>query len=277
MVTITLDQSLIENLIRISKNAGEAIMGIYESDFSINTITDQSPLTKADLLSNIIICQSLKEITPEIPILSEESCDIPYQERMKWKQYWLVDPLDGTKEFIKKNGEFTVNIALINKNRPVFGVIHSPVLNETYWGSEDYGSFMQIKDQDPESIRVSKNITEIIRVISSRSHKDNNEISFLNRIGNHTSLSIGSSLKFCYLAKGQVDIYPRFGKTSEWDIAAGDAILSYAGGRVIDKNNSIFSYNSKESLINESFFAFGDKGIGERFTNEFIDISNSPD
>ena len=141
MPPISLDQEYIKKLIKISKKAGDAIMDIYESEFDVNFKSDQSPLTKADILSNKIICQYLKKITPDIPILSEESSTIPYHERSKWNQYWLIDPLDGTKEFIKKNGEFTTNIALIKRNRPVFGMIHAPAINQTFWGGENMNSF----------------------------------------------------------------------------------------------------------------------------------------
>ena len=255
MTSITLDQTLIENLIRISKNAGEAIMGVYESDFSINIKTDQSPLTKADLLSNKIICQSLKEITPEIPILSEESSDIPYQERMEWKQYWLIDPLDGTKEFIKKNGEFTTNIALIREGRPVFGIIHVPVTNHTYWGSMEFGAFELSGDssEDIKKIVVSNTNDSKLRIVTSRSHPSGDLKSLLDRIENYKLVTTGSSLKFCLIAKGEADIYPRLGLTCEWDIAAGEIIAKSAGADVVSTKNKVIEYNSKEDYLNPFF------------------------
>ena len=146
MASLTSDQILIENLIRISKDAGDAIMDIYETEFDVDIKSDQSPLTKADLLSNKIICSSLEKITPDIPVLSEEASKIKYSQRLNWKQYWLVDPLDGTKEFIKKNDEFTTNIALISENKPILGVIHVPANNETFWGSNEIGAYHLVGD-----------------------------------------------------------------------------------------------------------------------------------
>ena len=172
MPPISLDQEYIKKIIKISKNAGDAIMDIYESEFDVNFKSDQSPLTKADIASNKIICQSLKKITPDVPILSEESSDIPYHERSKWNQYWLIDPLDGTKEFIKKNGEFTTNIALIYENRPIFGMIHVPASNEIFWGSKEAGAYHLSGDSlsNKKKISVSKEKKDNLRIVSSRSH-----------------------------------------------------------------------------------------------------------
>ena len=257
MPPISLDQEYVKKLIKISKRAGDAIMDIYESEFDVNFKSDQSPLTKADILSNKIICQSLEKITPDVPILSEESSDIPYHERSKWNQYWLIDPLDGTKEFIKRNNEFTVNIALIRNNRPVFGVIHAPALDQTFWGSKSFGSFMMNKDGIVNKIYTKTKDADVIRVVSSRSHKSERDLLFLDAIGKFENSAVGSSLKLCYLANGSADIYPRYGRTSEWDIAAGDAILSFAGGIILGADRKIIQYNIRESLINDSFIACG--------------------
>tara|TARA_B100001142_G_scaffold209423_1_gene207557 strand:+ start:345 stop:1151 length:807 start_codon:yes stop_codon:yes gene_type:complete len=257
MHPISLDQEHIKKLIKISKNAGDAIMDIYESEFDVNFKSDQSPLTKADILSNKIICQSLKKITPELPILSEESSNIPYHERSKWNQYWLIDPLDGTKEFIKKNGEFTTNIALIYKNRPIFGMIYVPARNEIFWGSKEMGSY-HINGgslSNKKKISVSQKTNDNLRIVSSRSHPSEDLKILLDKLENFELVSIGSSLKFCLIAKGEADCYPRFGPTSEWDSAAGEAIVSFAGGKVVTLDNKSLAYNSGESLKNPSFIA----------------------
>ena len=255
MPPISLGQEYINKLIDISKNAGDAIMDIYESEFDVNFKSDQSHLTEADILSNKIICQSLKKIAPDVPVLSEESSDIPYEQRSKWNQYWLIDPLDGTKEFIKKNGEFTVNIALIENNTPIFGVINAPALSKTYWGCENLGSFLIDQKLQETKITVSNKRMGKLRILASRSHPSNDLDTLLNRIGEYELINVGSSLKFCLVASGEADCYPRFGPTCEWDTAAGQAILTFAGGGVLTLSNETLSYNSKESLRNPSFIA----------------------
>ena len=179
---IQIKKDLIKQLIEISEEAGKAILEVYNSDFDYETKEDLSPLTRADTLSNNIICERLKVLTPEIPILSEENSNIPFDVRTLWKQYWLVDPLDGTKEFIKHNGEFTVNIALIKNNRPIFGVIHVPVSNETYWGLEKKGSYLIDKNSNEIKINVSINPNSPLRIVTSRSHPSNELISCLEKI-----------------------------------------------------------------------------------------------
>lgn len=255
MASIISDQKLIEKLIRISKNAGDAIMDIYETEFDVGIKSDQSPLTKADILSNRIICSSLKKITPDTPVLSEESSEIKYHERLKWKDYWLVDPLDGTKEFIKKNGEFTTNIALISNNRPVLGVIHVPAINETFWGSKEIGSYHLIGDSisNKERINVSKERKSELRIISSRSHSSGDLKKLLDKLGKYKLLNTGSSLKFCLVAKGEADCYPRLGPTCEWDTAAGEVIAESAGANVFNLDNKVIMYNKKEDYLNPHF------------------------
>jgi 3'(2'), 5'-bisphosphate nucleotidase len=250
-----LDTEQIKKIIEISVDAGHAIMEIYKTDFNIEIKDDQSPLTKADISSHQIITRSLKKLTPNLPILSEESKNISYEERSKWKMYWLIDPLDGTKEFINRNGEFTVNIALIYRNRPVLGIIHIPAYKETYWGHNHYGSYFINSDSVQKKISVSKRNRNKIKVIASRSHKSKNLSSFLKNLGNYEVIYAGSSLKFCLIARGQVDIYPRLSPTSEWDIAAGEAILSNAGGTLRTLNNKVIIYNQNIDFINPSFVA----------------------
>ena len=186
-----LNEQLIISTLEIAKEAGEAITEIYNSDFDYQLKKDLSPITAADNLSHNIITERLKILTPKVPILSEENCDIPYTIRAQWTQYWLVDPLDGTKEFIKRNGEFTVNIALIDNNTPIFGVIHIPVTNEIYWGSAINGSFYSNQNNDVKEIRVSDNYQNPIRLVSSRSHPSEMLNSLLEKIVDYEIVKIG--------------------------------------------------------------------------------------
>jgi len=259
-----LNEQLISSTVEIAKEAGMAITEIYNSDFDYQLKKDLSPITAADNLSHNIITERLKTLTPKIPILSEENCNIPYKIRSQWTQYWLVDPLDGTKEFIKKNGDFTVNIALIDNNKTVFGVIHIPVSNETYWGSKGNGSFYANENNDVKQIYVSDNHHNPIRLVASRSHPSEILNDLLEKIIDYEIIEVGSSIKFCLIASGQADCYPRFGPTSEWDTAAGEAIVSYAGGRVVNTNGDSMNYNVKEDYLNPNFIVSNGKIILER-------------
>jgi len=259
-----LNEQLISSVVEIAKEAGIAITEIYNSDFDYQLKKDLSPITAADNLSHNIITERLKTLNPKIPILSEENCNIPYKIRSHWTQYWLVDPLDGTKEFISKNGEFTVNIALIENNTPIFGVIDIPVSNETYWGSKVSGSFCSNENNDVKQIYVSDNHHNPIRIVASRSHPSNMLASLLEIIVDYEIIEIGSSIKFCLIASGQADCYPRFGPTSEWDTAAGEAIVSYAGGRVVTARGNSMNYNAKKDYLNPNFIVSNDKIISER-------------
>jgi len=266
MVSITSDYTLIEKLIRISKNAGDAIMDVYETEFDFDIKSNQSPVTKADLLSNKIICSSLKKITPDIPVLSEESLEIKYHERLKWKKYWLIDPLDGTKEFIKKNGDFTTNIALISENRPILGVIHVPVNNETFWGSKDIGAYHLIGDSvsNKKKISVSKQKKDNLRIVTSKSHPSGELQALLDKIEKFEIVRVGSSLKFCLIAKGEADCYPRLGPTCEWDTAAGEIIAESAGAIVVDLENNQIKYNNEDSFLNPNFIVSSNINLSER-------------
>ena len=255
----------INKLIEISIDAGEAIMDIYKSDFDFKKKNDKSPLTVADICSHEIILDSLYKLDPKIPILSEESSDIPYAERSSWNEYWLIDPLDGTKEFINRNGEFTVNIALIKNNKPIIGVIHSPVLQETYWGSKIDGSYFIKNQSQPEMINVSPQQGGTLRVLASRSHMSDELNQVLSKRNDTKIIKMGSSLKFCLIAKGEADIYPRYGPTSEWDIAAGHAIVKFAGGTINSLCGNKLRYNVKDSVINPSFIVSNSKKLSEEF------------
>jgi len=247
--------NLVNNILQISKDAGEEILSIYKSDtFDIESKNDSSPLTTADKASNEIICESLKKLNPDIPIISEENCGVTFSERVNWKRYWLIDPLDGTKEFIKKNGEFTVNIALIENGKATMGVIFAPVSNQYFWGDEKLGSYSSTDLKEFKKISVSKRESKI-RILCSRSHPSNELEKFLSTYDDYEIIKKGSSLKFCLIANGSADIYPRFGPTSEWDIAAGSAVLKYAGGSIKTLEGEELLFNKKDSYINEYFIA----------------------
>ena len=259
-----LNEQLIIPTVEIAKEAGEAITEIYNSGFDYQLKKDLSPITAADNLSHKIITERLQILTPEIPILSEEDCNIPYKIRSQWTKYWLVDPLDGTKEFINRNGEFTVNIALIDKNTPILGVIHIPVSNETYWGSKGNHSFYSNENNNVERIYVSENHQNPIRLVASRSHPSEMLNDLLEKIIDYEIIKVGSSIKFCHIASGQADCYPRFGPTSEWDTAAGEAIVSSAGGHVVAASGNSMKYNVKKEYLNPNFIVSNGKIISER-------------
>jgi 3'(2'), 5'-bisphosphate nucleotidase len=246
------------DVIALACQAGDAILRIYGQDFSVDHKDDQSPLTEADLASHRVITEGLRRLTPDIPVMSEESATIPWEERRQWQRFWLVDPLDGTKEFVKRNGEFTVNIALVEGHHPVVGVVHVPVTGVTYFGEPDMGAFRQTGDQRPEPIHVTATLKGTPRVVGSRSHAGEGLKRFLENLGNHELVSMGSSLKLCLVAEGKADIYPRIGPTSEWDTAAAQAVVEAAGGRVTDTSMTRLTCNAKESVLNPHFLVFGD-------------------
>lgn len=245
----------IAQIITIAVEAGKAILEVYNDpsqNFQVTSKKDSSPLTAADKVSHEIIMKGLTSLHPNIPVLSEEGAEIAYDIRKDWKKYWCVDPLDGTKEFISRNGEFTVNIALMEDNEPVMGVIYSPILNVIYYGSLDMGSFKMTPGADPEPIFVGKEL-DSWTAIGSRSHADQEEEEVLKQFPVTQKLSIGSSLKFCLIAEGKAHIYYRKGPTMEWDTAAGQAIAVSAGAKMLNAQKEKFCYN-KPSLLNPGFF-----------------------
>ena len=257
-----LDKTLADKVISISHQAGEKIMEIYQRDFGIYEKSDQSPLTEADLAAHHCIVDGLKALS-DLPILSEESANIPWAERNQWQQYWLVDPLDGTKEFIKKNGEFTVNIALIDQGKPVFGVVYAPVLQQTYVGMAGHGA-RKLSNGEWTNISPKAHQTgDVWRVVGSRSHQSPEIQAFLDSLGGESELvAMGSSLKLCLVAEGAAHLYPRLGPTSEWDTAAAQAVVEAAGGKVtvIDdpakarqQDVKALRYNQQESVLNPYF------------------------
>jgi 3'(2'), 5'-bisphosphate nucleotidase len=250
--------SLLEPVTRLAHAAGEKILAIYDSDFAIEQKEDRSPLTAADLASHHAIIAGLNELTPGVPILSEESSSLPFAQRSLWQRYWLVDPLDGTREFIKRNGEFTVNIALIEGGVPVLGVVYVPVSDVSYIACRGRGAFKQEPGREPRPIRVRELPDGPVMVVGSRSHRGDSLNRFLENLGEHEMVGMGSSLKLCLVAEGAADIYPRLGPTSEWDTAAAQCVVEQAGGHVTDTDMLPLRYNTKDSLLNPCFLVFGD-------------------
>ena len=233
-------------------------MTVYATDFDVETKGDNSPLTAADMAAHKRIVGGLARLTPDIPVLSEESANIPWATRRAWPRYWLVDPLDGTKEFIKRNGEFTVNIALIEDGRATCSVVHAPALDETFVASTERGALWRQGTGDFAPIGVRAVPDGGATVAVSKSHRSPETETFLGALGAHTPVAIGSSLKLCRIAQGQADAYPRLGPTSEWDIASGQCVLEQAGGTVTTADGKPLTYNQKESILNPFFLAIGD-------------------
>lgn len=245
-------------VVNLSIQAGRKILQIYETDFDVEQKSDDSPLTAADMAAHETIVEGLTRLFPDIPVLSEESADIPFAERQTWETYWLVDPLDGTREFVKRNGEFTVNIALIEKGEATLGVIYAPVLKTTYAGCRGGSAWKQVDDGPEEMISVRDFSPAQPIVAGSRSHRGDSLNTFLEKLGQHHLVSMGSSLKSCLVAEGKADIYPRFGPTSEWDTAAAQAIVESAGGQLVTLDMKPMRYNTKASLLNPHFMVIGD-------------------
>ncbi len=239
-------------IIDAARDAGIKILEVYNSDdFGVEIKKDDSPLTIADKKANDAIVEKLKQT--DFPILSEEGAKIPYSERKDWEYFWMVDPLDGTKEFVKQNGEFTVNIALIHKNTPILGVVYAPVLDKLYFGGKEIGSFMD-ENMDPQhKLELIKNETGNIRIVASRSHLNEETRNYIEQFENAETVSMGSSLKFMLIADSEADIYPRFAPTMEWDTAAAHAILKGLDLEVINmEDDKPLRYN-KENLLNPNF------------------------
>lgn len=258
--------TLLDPLIALARDAGNAILEVYDSDFAVQRKDDDSPLTAADLAAHRTIVSGLRTLTPDWPILSEESAIPDFATRQGWNRYWLVDPLDGTKEFVNRSGEFTVNIALIDTHRPALGVVHSPVRRITYAGAQGIGAFKQQDDLGRHPIHVRPMPDAPVTVVGSKSHGTEALRRYLQRLGKHQLTSMGSSLKFCLVAEGSADLYPRFGPTSEWDTAAAQAVVEAAGGQVTDTRLRPLRYNTRESLLNPNFLVFGDpRGNWDRY------------
>ena len=253
-------------VIALARKAAVEILAVYESEFAIEHKDDRSPLTAADLASHRCILAGLQALTPHIPVLSEESKDLDIAARREWTTFWLVDPLDGTREFIKRNGEFTVNIALVVDGVATWGVIQQPVTGALWHGGAGLGAFIRILEQDGRdagdvAIHARTPAAAPLRIAASRSHRDARTQALLDALPGSEVVGCGSSLKFCRIADGGIDLYPRFGPTSEWDTAAGQAILEGAGGAVLAPDGRPFRYNQRATLLNGDFLALGDMAL----------------
>jgi 3'(2'), 5'-bisphosphate nucleotidase len=251
---------LLDEVREIAAEAAQQILAVYARDFDTEQKADGSLLTEADRQAHKLICRRLAELTPDLPVLSEESAAVDYEERSAWRRFWLVDPLDGTREFVNRNGEFTVNIALISNGQPELGVVHVPVTGLSYFACQGRGAFREEGDAPPRKIRAREYRGGAARVMASRSHAGSHVRTFLERLaeqqGDYQAESIGSSLKLCMVAEGRADVYPRLGPTSEWDTAAAQCVVEAAGGRVTDLHNQPLAYN-KPSLLNPWFIVTG--------------------
>jgi 3'(2'), 5'-bisphosphate nucleotidase len=250
-------QELVEPVVQIAADAGESILEVYETAFDVSAKEDDSPLTKADMASHHVTVERLAELTPGVPILSEEGGLPDFDVRRRWERYWLIDPLDGTREFVKRNGEFTVNIAMIEGHRPVLGVVHVPVMGRTYVGCAGHSAELRSADGSRKTIAVAIESASPVRVVGSRSHRGSSLDAFLEKLGEVEMVPMGSSLKFCLVAEGAADVYPRLGPTSEWDTAAAQAVLEQAGGSVLRLDGRPLSYNEKPDIVNPHFMALG--------------------
>jgi len=237
--------------------AGKAIMTVYNDPATTEVVDkdDKSPLTEADLAANRILVDRLKALTADIPILSEESKQAPWSQRQHWKELWVVDPLDGTREFLKRNGEFTVNVALVRGNRPVLGVVYAPALDRWYYATAEDGAWRRDDEREPVAIEVGeKRDDRPWQVVGSRSHNTREVEDFVARLGAAEFVAMGSSLKLCLVADGSADIYPRLGPTSEWDTCAAQAVVEAAGGQVVNaETGQALTYNARETLLNPWF------------------------
>lgn len=254
-------KELLDPVIQIAYEAGRKIMGVYEREFSVEEKSDNTPLTEADMAAHYAIEKGLTELTPEFPILSEESAPTSFAERASWSRYWLVDPLDGTREFIKRNGEFTVNIALIENHQAVMGFVYAPVVGALYYAAKGMGAYKREGLEEPLPIHVCDHRRDKLIVAGSRSHASQEFLQFLDNVGEHEIISMGSALKSCLVAEGAADIYARLGPTSEWDTAAAQCIVEEAGGRITKTDMTTLQYNTKDNLLNPHFFVYGDISI----------------
>lgn len=253
-----IDDKLLESIIQLAEQAGEKILEIYDTDYAIEHKKDETPLTEADMAAHHLIDAGLQQLTPEIPILSEESANIPFAQRQQWQRYWLVDPLDGTREFIKRNGEFSVNIALVENGDAVLGVVYAPVMRTSYYARRGAGAFKREPGRRGSLIHCHAPARDKVIVAGSRSYRGPSLDAFLVKLANYEIISMGSALKSCLVAEGVVDVYPRLGPTSEWDTAAAQCVVEEAGGRLTDTKMDTLRYNTKDELLNPHFFVSGD-------------------
>ena len=256
------DHPLLEQVGVLARQAGEAILAIYREDFDVELKADHSPLTAADLAAQQVIAAGLAQLDPVWPIVSEEASQQSWEQRRGWSRYWLVDPLDGTREFVKRNGEFTVNIALIDEHRPVLGVVLAPVTGELFAAAHGHGAWWQAEAAGDWERISTRALAQPPLVAGSRSHGGAQEQALHRMLGEGYLLQpLGSSLKFCLIARGAADVYLRRGPTCEWDTAAAQCVLEQAGGLLLDLHGEPLRYNRGESLLNPEFIAVGDRSI----------------
>ncbi len=275
MTAIT--EPLLESVIALCRDAGRAILAVYNGDFDVDYKSDDSPVTEADRAADSLLRAGLAALLP-VPVLSEESAIPPFEERRQWRRYWLVDPLDGTKEFINRNGEFTVNVALVEAGTPVLGVVYAPSLRQLYSGVRGVGAEKRVYAEDDGLVsrkiihtRALAGLRQAGRpvvVATSRRHGTEAVAQWMERLtaqwGSAETVDMGSSLKFCIIAEGLADVYPRLSPTSEWDTAAAQAVLEAAGGGVLTQGLTSLQYNQKARLLNPFFYAIGDAGVDWR-------------
>lgn len=253
--------ALVAALDVLARRAGAAIMTYHRQDLAVDSKPDQSPVTAADLAAHQIIAAGLAGLAAEIPVLSEEGAALDPAERQRWTKLFIVDPLDGTKEFIRGNTDFTVNIALVEHGRPVLGVVHAPVSEASWLGIVGQGAWHVARTGQRRPISVRRPAATPLVVVASRSHRRPETDALLSRIGEVDVTAVGSSLKLCLVAEGRADFYPRLGPTCEWDTAAAHAVVDAAGGTVIDLAGAPLTYNQRRSLLNPHFLVLGDPDL----------------
>lgn len=253
-----MNKVLLTDIEKIAQQAGEVIMQVYQQDFAVETKSDDSPVTEADLKANAYIISALEKIS-DYPILSEELKLADYETRRSWDTYWLIDPMDGTKSFVNRTNEFTVNIALIHDHKPILGVVYVPTTGQGYCAEEGKGAFQRPANGELSAIKC-RPANSVPSIVGSFTGGDRLE-TFLRGVGEHHYQGMHSSLKICLVAAGEADVYPRLWPTSEWDTAAAHIILNEAGGRLVKIDNETLAYNTKESLLNPEFLAYGDASV----------------
>jgi len=267
---------VLQQIAAIARDAGDAILVVYGEDFEVERKQDHSPVTAADLAAQRVITAGLATLDEVFPVISEEARAAPWSQRREWQRYWLVDPLDGTREFIKRNGEFTVNIALIENHEPVLGVVLAPVTGELYAAARGEGAWLQRKVGDAWLRIGTRDMATPPAVAGSRSHGGSGTALLQQLIGDdYASMPLGSSLKFCLVARGDADVYLRRGPTSEWDTAAAQSVLEEAGGAVLDLAGDPLRYNRGDSLLNPEFIAVGDVSIDWKARLQSADMDAS--
>lgn len=249
----------VDALLQLTRRAGAETLKWWRQDPAVTAKADDSPVTAADMAAHHLIVAGLRQLTPDIPVLSEEDALVPLSERQHWQRFWLVDPLDGTKEFIAGTDEFTVNIALVERGQVSFGVVGVPARNSLYWGGKEQGAWRSTGEARPTAIHC-RDASEPLTVVASRRHTSPEQETLLERLKALQQLdlvNIGSSLKFCLLAEGEADLYPRFAPTSQWDTAAAQAVLEGAGGQVLGLDGERFGYPHRDNWLNPHFVAAG--------------------